>query len=247
MLWNVKISIFTPLARTRAYVRTRVIGFLLSHLSQRLRKLLYINRLSTTNTYFNNSHSGSCSKRTMQHQKTRFCSLQWTEITRLFFYPSVTDVTAKNINLLGKRARAYHARARKHTLTSKHPSNCWTQRVSHRNHPISASTHCISIDFSKKSAVSCSFLPLWGNIPLYTSRGCATKANFDRALVYAPHSLHARHYMPLWETQRRCRKTSFATPPHQFRSIGQITGWLYMTLQRLLVFILFSRKFVHFE
>ena len=98
----------------------------------------------------------------------------------------MTDVTAKNINLLGIRAHAYHARARKHTLTSKHPSNCWTQRASHRNHLISESTHCISIDFSKKSAVSCPFLPLWGNIPLYTSRGCATKANFDRALVYVP-------------------------------------------------------------
>lgn len=159
----------------------------------------------------------------------------------------MTDVTAKNINLLGIRARAYNARARKHTLTSKHTSNCWTQCASHRNHPISASTHCISIDFSKKSAVSCPFLPLWGNIPLYTSRGCATKANFDRALVYTPYSLHAWHFMPLWETQRRCRKTSFAPPPHQFRSIGQIAGWLYMTLQRLLVFIIFSRKFVHFE
>ena len=133
----------------------------------------------------------------------------------------MTDGTAKNINLLGIRARAYHARGRIHTLTSKHPSNCWTQRTSHRNHLISASTHCISIDFSKKSAVSCPFLPLWGNIPLYTSRGCATKANIDRALVYTPYSLHAWHFMPLRETQRRCRKTSFATPPHQFHFHGE--------------------------
>lgn len=78
----------------------------------------------------------------------------------------MTDVTAKNINLLGIRAHAYHARARKHTLTSKHPSNCWTQRASHRNHPISASTHCISIDFSKKVQFLVLFY-LFGAISLY--------------------------------------------------------------------------------